>query len=240
MVDAANSKVSDTSDPWAIYEATRDRLIALVRSLDDEVAASSVPLTPDWTVVEVLSHVCGLTADVAAGMRTGLGTPDRTRHQVAVRSGDSIDEICDEWMSTSGAMREAMRDDAFFGHRLTADLTTHLHDVQHAVGDPVDRDDRATRAGAHTYGRVVTDLLRERTGVALRVELTDGTTFAPTDADDTDLTVAATPFDFLRTATGRRSIAEVRALDWSADPDAVLAHLSPYGPLRDTDAGFDR
>ena len=47
MDDAAKGAVSGTSDPWVIYEATRDRLIALVRSLDGDVAAASVPLTPE-------------------------------------------------------------------------------------------------------------------------------------------------------------------------------------------------
>ena len=31
---------------------------------------------------------------------------------------------------------------------------------------------------------------------------------------------------------------EALALDWEGDPTAALAHLCPYGPLRETDAGL--
>ena len=224
---------------WPIYEAHRDRLIDLVRDLDDGARAQPVPLTAGWSVAEVVAHVCGLNADVASGLRVGLGSAERTRHQVTTRAESSIEEVCEEWLSHAEAMRAAFEDDPFFGHRLTADLTIHLHDVSHGLGLRVDRNDVATRCASHTYGSVVTDLLLERTGVSLRVEMTDGATFEPTGhRGPTDLVVRVTPFDFLRTATGRRSEAEAERLDWDGDPTAALAHISPYGPLRDTDAGF--
>jgi hypothetical protein len=224
--------------PWPIYESVRDEVIELVGGLDDADLERPVPLTPAWSTADVVAHLCGLTADVAAGMRTGLGTPERTRHQVGSRAGRTVTEVCVEWRTNAPAMRAAMEDDPFFGHRLTADLAVHRHDLQHAHGVPSRRDDLATRCGAHNYARVVTGLLLERSGVALRVELDDGSGFAPAGAVDPDLTLRTTAFDWLRTATGRRSRQEALALDWSHDPTELLDHLCPYGPLRTSDSDF--
>jgi hypothetical protein len=235
---AVNTNRHPDPHPWPLYEAARDALIELVVTLDDSVAGRTVPLTPGWTITEVMSHVCGLNSDVADGMRVGLGTPERTRPQVEVRVGRSPAEIGDEWRSHADAMRQAMHDDSFFGHRLLADLVVHLHDVQHALDLHVERDGEATRAAAHTYGSVVTDLLLERSGVSLRVELDDGTVFSPSDESAPHLTLRTSPFDYLRTVTARRSAAEALALDWVGDATAVLEQLSPYGPLRDIDARF--
>ena len=224
---------------WPIYRDQRDALISLVSGRAPATLTEPVALTPGWSIAQVVAHVCGLTADVASGMRVGLGTPERTEHQVSSRADRTAPEVIEEWRSHAAAMEAAFDEDPFFGHRLTADLTIHLHDVSHSVGAAVEVDGEATRCAAHTYGAVVTDLLRDRTGITMRVELSDGTSFEPTDHQgDTDLVVRATPFDYLRTVTGRRSLAEARALDWTGDPAAALAQICPYGPLRDTDAGF--
>ena len=213
--------------------------MAIVQPLSAAAAAQSVPLTPDWSIADVTAHLCGLNVDIASGVRVGLGTPERTRQQVQTRANQSVAQICEEWVDHEDAMREAMNDDPFFGHRIAADLTVHLHDVQHALRVPIERDDVATRCAAHTYGSVVTDLLWERAGISLRVMLTDGTTFTPSGASGLpELTLRTTPFSYLRTVTGRRSYREALALDWDGDPNQVLSDICPYGPLRDVDAGI--
>ncbi len=225
--------------PWPIYRDLRNDLIARVRAAPDEVVHEPVPITPGWTVVDVTAHVCGLASDIADGLREGLGTPERTTHQVSSRRQMTLDAICDEWIGHGGAMEQLMTDDEWIGHRLTADLTVHRQDVLHALGEPVDPGDVATSCAAHTYGAVVPGLLFERTGTTLGVELADGTSFGPPDApSELDLVVRATPFDWLRTAVGRRSRGQALVLDWSADPSGILADLSPYAPLPDADVGL--
>ncbi len=228
----------DADGAWALYADTRDRLLALVRPLSAEEAARPVPLTSGWTIAAVAAHVCGLNADVAAGMREGLGTDERTAHQVAIRAGRSVDEVCDEWLGHAPAMERAIGDDPFFGRRLAADLVVHLHDVEHALGRSVDPDDEATRSGARTYAARTPDRLAAVAHIAVTIELSDGSRFAPTDQrfGPEALILRAAPYDFLRSVTGRRSRRQVAALDWSGDPTAVLDHLCPYGPLRSTDA----
>jgi len=226
--------------PWPIYRDLRADLVALVKAADADQVKEPVPITPGWTITDVIAHVCGLASDIADGLREGLGTPERTTHQVGSRRDLTLDEVCDEWMDHTAAMEGLMSDNPWFGHRLTADLTVHRHDVLHALGHDVDREDVATSCAAHTYGIVVPDLLVERTDTHLRVELNDGTRFEPTatTTDAPDLVVQATPFDWLRTAVGRRSRAQARALEWSGDPSSILAELSPYGPLPDADVGL--
>jgi hypothetical protein len=54
----------DAIEQWPLAQ---ERVIALVRDIPDEQAARHVPACPDWTVRDLLSHMVGLGADVAAG-----------------------------------------------------------------------------------------------------------------------------------------------------------------------------
>ena len=130
-----------SNDAWLLYADTRDRLIALVRPLDTEQAAMVVPITSGWSMAAVVAHVCGLNADIAAGMREGLGTDERTTHQVETRAGRTIAELCDEWLTHGPAMQAAIDESEFLGRRLSADLVVHLHDLQHGLGEPLDTSD---------------------------------------------------------------------------------------------------
>lgn len=227
-----------TTDPWDLYSGTRDRLIELLRSLDSEQATQRVLLTPGWTITNVASHICGINADVASGRLERLGTDERTAHQVAVRAGHTLEDICREWLGHESSMRRAIESDAFLGLRLAADLIVHLHDLQHTLEISIDREDPATLSAAQTYASIIPELLLARCQVAITIELTDGSQFTtPADSGDPPLVLRATPYDFLRSATGRRSAGEVQALDWTGDPAAILDHFSPYGPLRIEDAG---
>lgn len=229
------------TDAWTLYASTRDRVIALVQPLTDDEVEAIVPLTPDWSIRSVVAHVCGLNADIAAGMREGLGSDERTTHQVETRRDRSIGEVCEEWLVHGQAMRDAIDDNEFLGRRLTADLVVHLHDLQHALGQPIDPDDEATISGGRAYAARTPDRLAELTSVGVAIELSDGSRFEPADQAATvpvAVVLRASPYDFLRSVTGRRSRREVEALDWSGDPSTILDQLSPYGPLRSTDAGI--
>ena len=228
---------SSGNPAWDRYVAVRDRFVELVRALDEAQLDTTVPMCPDWTVHDVTAHVCGLNADLTSGRRAGLGTDERTAHHVTIRTGATIDEICDEWLGYELAMRAACDETPLWADRLAADLTVHLHDIQHALGRPIDRDDRITAVAAHRYVEVFRQRVGELLGIGVTVELTDGTHWAadPT-LPDSGVTLRATPFDFLRSYTGRRSRRQVEALDWRGDPTRILdGAWSPYGTFQPDD-----
>lgn len=227
-------------DPLALYVDLRDEVIELTRDLPADDLARSVPLTPGWTIQEVVAHLCGLNADIAAGERTDLGSDEATQRQVSTRASDTIDEICDEWIGHADGMRALVAEEAMWGFRLSADLVVHLHDVQHALGIEIDRESPGSVAGGHTYGSRIVDRLVDVADTWVAIELPDGTRFEPASnpaGGMRSLELRATPYDVLRTITGRRSRAEVEALDWSDAPGDLLDVLSPYGPPRGEDAG---
>ena len=113
----------------------------------------------------------------------------------------------------------------------------HLHDVQHALTLPIDHDDEFTAIAAARYAEVFRQRVGEILGVGVTVDLADGT-HLPADPTlpDSGVTLRATPFDFLRSYTGRRSRRQVEALGWTGDPTRILDEAwSPYGPFQPTD-----
>ena len=82
--------------PADLYADTRTTCIALFRSLSAEQSVTVVPLNPEWRVVDVAAHVCGIVDDVLHGNVAGLGSDAWTEAQVAKRAGMSLSEVCDE------------------------------------------------------------------------------------------------------------------------------------------------
>lgn len=221
------------ADSWVLYPELRDRVITLARSLRPEELDRTVPLTPGWTIAEVIAHVCGLNADVVAGITEDLGSDERTTAQVSSRAGQTIDEVCDEWLRHDTEMAAATATVPLLEQRLAADLVIHLHDIQHALGLPIIPDDVATSSAAHVYAMRMPDRWRGVTGVSVLVELDDG---FRSGAADATVTLRSTPYDFLRSVSGRRSRAQVESLDWSELVPEVLDDFSPYAALGAIDA----
>jgi len=231
---ALSNQPEDSGSPEVeLYESGRDQFIGLVGALADSDADTLVPITPGWTIREVTAHLCGLNADIASGMRTNLGTDERTAYQVEVRRSDSVAAICDEWVSYGDVVRDVFEPEPMFARRLASDLAVHLHDVQHALGLPVDSTDALSVNGGLTYAELTPPRLLDGFGICLRIELDGQASFGP---EDCELVVRASPYDFLRSVTGRRSRTQVLNLDWEGSPEQVLDHLCPYGPLRSSDA----
>lgn len=229
--------MTDAIDPWELYAGSRDRFIELVRSLSADELTNTIPLTPGWTVTQALAHVCGLNGDLASGLREGLGTPERTANQVDSRAELTAAEICDEWLGHGDLVKAIIDDNGFLGRRLAADLVIHLHDVKHALGQPIDTGDAATVDAGHTYATHTVDRWLDTTGIEVAIELSDDSWFVPSACSEPpDLILRATPYDFLRSVSGRRSRAQVESLGWSGSPGKLIDHFSPYGELREVDA----
>ena len=206
-----------------VYAQTREAMISLVRGLSSEQASTMVPGSPAWSVKDVVSHVCGLVAGLVAGVREGLGTDEATAEQVATRAAMSAEEVCDEWAGYAEAFDALLVELPPVGPVITGDLIVHLHDVQEALGQEPSADLPATVVGAHRYVSLVQGRAADQIDTALTIELGDGSTWPPPNPDAVaQVTLRATPFDFLRSVTGRRPRSFVEALDWTGDPSQLL------------------
>jgi hypothetical protein len=103
------------------------------------------------------------------------------------------------------------------------DLVVHEHDIRGATARPGARDSAAVN---HASDQLLKALW---TPMSLKVAVEDADYHCGPD-DDPEICLETTRFDALRWRTGRRSRAQLLAMNWSADPASVLEHLYLFGP----------
>lgn len=216
----------------AVYGEGRQRIVDVVSGLTDEEANVPVPACPGWTVIDVLAHVTGVCADILAGNLDGVATDPWTEVQVAARRGRTIDDLVAEWSETAPqceAMAEHFPERAAV--QWVTDLTSHEHDIRGATMQSGGRDTAAVEVGldfvltAGVNGSISTHGL-----APLEVHAGDRSwTVGPPDIV-CDATLEGSAFELLRAFTGRRSITQLRRLNWSVDPEPYLPAFA-YGPF---------
>lgn len=233
-----------------LYAAGRGRITELVSGLSPEQAAVPVPACPEWSVHDVVAHLAGVCSDVLAGNVEGVATDPWTALQVEARRGRSMAELVEEW-STAAPQVEAMAQ--FFPGRLgtqwVVDMTTHEHDLRCALGKPGERESEAVArsveflVGGFAATVVAAGLppLEVRAGEQSWVIGGDGSTDvgallmgadAPLNTGvEPEGWVEASPFEWFRALTGRRSLDQVRAFKWSVEPEPYLPAFT-FGPFR--------
>jgi uncharacterized protein (TIGR03083 family) len=215
------------SEVGSAYAAGRQRISALV--LEPAAAAVPVPACPEWTVHNVLSHVAGICADILAGRLDGVTTPAWTDAQVRVRRDVLTADVVAEWVETAPQIEAMVDQFGSAGQQLVADLTTHEHDIRGALGRPGARDSDGVAIGVEfllTMGLEPT--LAERGLPALELVIDDDKLVLGTGSPAARLD--AHRFEFLRAWTGRRSVGQIRSMDWSGDVDPYLAAFA-WGPF---------
>jgi hypothetical protein len=101
------------------------------------------------------------------------------------------------------------------------DLTTHEQDLRGALGRPGAREsDELLWAFARVAERTVSGV------PGLRIEA-GGAVYGPADATSV---LRGEPFELYRAFLGRRSEAQLRALDWEHGPPEDLGGLTRFGP----------
>jgi hypothetical protein len=201
------------TDFGTAYLGSRQRLSDLARSLGDDGVQVMVPATPAWRVHDVLGHLVGLVADVAALHLEGLGSDEWTEAQVAARRAKSIDDVVAEWDDNGPGMEELLgllpTEQA---ESVVGDIAAHEMDVWGALGRVEARDSDAVAIALRRYRRA----LDERIAAAGLPPLDVGGL-----TDD---------FELFRALTGRRTEAQVRAYAWGeVDPEPYVAVFSAYG-----------
>lgn len=241
-------------DIGALYAAGRQRVGDLVIDLDDGQAKTPVPGCPEWSVADVVAHLAGVCADILSGNLEGLTTPPWTAAQVEARRGRTVAELVEEW-SQVGPQCEAIA--AHFpgrsGWQWLFDQTTHEQDVRGALGRPGARDSENVQMGLEFLVGGLAASVKARGLPPLEVRTDEGASWVVGGGDpfegsveealraalmeQADFTggeaaasVQGSAFELLRAFGGRRSVEQVRALDWSDDPGTWLPALT-FGPF---------
>jgi uncharacterized protein (TIGR03083 family) len=222
-----------TDPQWgAVYAETRERLsdLALARAAD---ADRTVPACPDWTVKDAVAHVTGIVTDILDQNLDGVGSDAWTQAQIDARRDKTIEQVVDEWR-TRGPEFDAGLDllGRGAGRPAISDLVTHEMDVRQALDAPGGRDSDAMAIAFDQYREALGNRITEQKRPALR--LIAGTDDMVLGDGEPATTLRGDQFELTRAMVGRRSDAQVRALDWDGDATPYLDIMSSYG-TRDTD-----
>jgi uncharacterized protein (TIGR03083 family) len=214
-------------DCGALYGRKRRECIAMLRSLDDGELDTPVPATPKWRVHDVGSHLVGLCTDMNAGV-FGLDDPDAwTANQVAARRERSVDELAAEWEHEAPLFEHGLLVLGYeIGSHYVADLLQHVADVAHALARPAPADDDALPVALDFFLTSFEHGLCD--GKMGAVEVTVGQERWTLGEGNVVASVSADRFELFRALGGRRSAAQIRALRWEGDLEAVFSAVSRY------------
>lgn len=204
-----------------LYRESRERIAALVPGIADD---TPVPATPGWTAHDVVAHVVGAAQDAARNEIPKDGpTPEWTAGHVQRGRDLATSDLVARWDRVAPFVEKLLDEMPIWP--FVFDVTSHEHDLRGAVGDTGARDTTGVVLGAKLLLgslevsaplRVVTQTYDLRVG--------------PEAPDEERTVLRTTDFEAFRWRLGRRSAAQVAAMDWSADPAPFLADLCIFGP----------
>lgn len=213
-------------DTTTAYRETRLRMTELFRGLSELDGARPVRACPAWSVQQLVAHTVGVTADILADNLGAAGSDPWTEAQVASRRNRSLAELADEWDETGPQVETAFADGQLSAQAVF-DQVTHEHDLRDAIGRPSARDHEAVPIGL-TFVETTWPLVMSSYDIPpLRIVAGQADLLA---GEDPEVTLHLSPFEALRTLTGRRSLDQVRAYDWGVDPTPWLPGFT-WGPF---------
>jgi uncharacterized protein (TIGR03083 family) len=215
-----------------LYLDQQERIIAM---LADAGGDEPVPACPGWSTGDVVRHLTGLAEDWISHDLDGYAGAEWTERQVDRHRARSVDDVIDRWRS-SGATLASYLDDMgnhglpetvtttigpspvkTFGLGILIDLSQHVHDIAEAVGATTDDGDviklcnRALTRGAHAAVK--------RSGTApIRLSTTEDGEIATLGAGEHELSLTTDRLSLFRSMGGRRTLDQIRALDWHPKP----------------------
>ena len=210
-------------DNAAIYDEARARIVDLVKNGD---ATAPVPTCPGWTVKDVVGHLGSLLGTFIEGDPEQLNSPTRNDEQVAARKGWGLEDCLAEWDENVG------KADAFFESQMgviaVSDVLAHEQDIRTALDKPGHRDEE----GVVPSIEFALNWVQKKTGddelPTLRI-VTDDVDKTIGEGDPA-VTLRTSTYELWRTLHGRRSLAQVRALDWEGDAESWAGKLCIFGP----------
>jgi len=221
-----------TVDLGELYAAARYRITDLVMTSEPEQLENVCPSTPEWTMRGVLSHLRGVAEDVRLGNVADAGTDAWTARQVQRHAATPVPDLLAGW-TDDAAMLEALLSSpsGASAARAVLDVNTHEADLRGALGCVVHLPDLFGDWATARLAERLIDNAAEAGLPALRVETVEGDRVG---ADQAEVVLRSSRYEFFRATFGRRSPEQVLAYDWGgADGRPYLAHVFVFGP-RDT------
>jgi len=199
------------------YRTARGRIDELIRSVDATAWDTPVPTCPGWRVRDVLGHLVGIIEDADAGRLSGPPTTEQTEEEVDRHRDDDPIDLLATWSEIAPGFEAGISATARWPAVL--DVVSHEHDIRGAVHrEAADSDD------VELTGTLLAEWIR----APLEIDLGHRVVRSGTGA--AELRLRTTAFEVLRFRMGRRTRDQVRAYDWSADPEPVLDDLFVFGP----------
>jgi uncharacterized protein (TIGR03083 family) len=184
-------------------------VIDLLRSTPESSGNVVVPCTPEWTVRQLAAHLVGVPEDVLAGRMEGVASDAWTNAQVVLFGDLTMTELANLFESS------APKIDAILHNfpqpiisQFVMDAVTHEQDMRSALGVPGGRDSKAVEVGVGFFLNLI--------------EVSDLPLF------DALVNTSVSPWDLLRSLTGRRTVEQMNAL--GLDGEAIALHFpgSPF------------
>jgi uncharacterized protein (TIGR03083 family) len=223
--------LDETNELGRAYRDLRLRVIALLGDAGPEVAAIRSKACPEWTVHHLVAHLTGECQDILDGRLDGVGTDPWTAAQVERLADQDLAALLADWGERGPGIDAIM---PFFpgdaAAQLLFDVTTHEQDIRGAIDRPGGRDASSVVLGLGFLVRSLDAAIRANGWPTLQIHA-EGHTWVLGDPPvanrlDADL------FTLMRSFGGRRSLDQIRALDWTGDPEPYLGVFTSDSPVR--------
>jgi uncharacterized protein (TIGR03083 family) len=240
------------ADLPAAYLETKEHLLPILRELTADQLETKVPFSPEWSVRDVVAHMASEAhALVRDALPEGLFFLDEKRRgqrttvinawnagQLERRRYLSLDEILEEWDRDLPLMLEALRGERPFAspypgqdYVAVVDLAMHTQDIRNLVGRPGDRESAGVGFALPSFGFVLGQRITEVGLPALELRY-DGKTRVLGEGE-AGAAVSAGRYELVRALANRRSTAQIRAYQWTGDPEPYLPIIPAYNPRDD-------
>ena len=185
-----------------------------------------VPACPGWTVHDVIGHLVGIIEDAVAGRLSGVPDEALTDQQVGRHRDDDLVALLDQWDVMGPFFEPVLTQRQIVA--AVMDVWTHEQDVRSALGQPGARQDPFV---SFASDRLLASL--QEGGAVPVCFASNAPDNEPEDQPVDGCVLRVSRFEFIRARLGRRTGAQVAALEWSLDADAlspVLDRFFVFGP----------
>src|SRR5687767_8794473 len=223
-----------------VYESARMSIRDLLESRPPEDLDRPVPATPGWKVGDVVAHLVGDVESLNRGdfpreFFRSFGDPDAvislnewTNGHISQREGRSLQELFKEWDEVVEPLLPMMRGQQPWAEGVTSfadvvlitDLGVHQQDIYGAFGIERDRESPPVKIGVSGYIATLDMRLQADNVGAIRIEAPGKSWTA--GGDEPQATLRTNRFELFRALSGRRSLEQLRSLEWEGDAEPFL------------------